>query len=443
MAIKLDRRTFMRGALGGATASLALPVLEAMLDTHGEALAGGGALPVRYGVFFWGNGVLLDDWIPDQVGAGWQPKSLTQPFFDADTPVSQYVSLVSGLNNPQAGSAHHTGRGYQLCGSYDPNLGTYGNSFSPTSDQLVADQLQGPAPYRSLEIGISRRGFENSSNDWAVSWVDAGAKLPAEHSPHALFERLFGDGDVGGSEPNLELTASRTSVLDAVAADAEALKAKLGASDRARLEQHLDGVRALELQLEATPPGGCVMPTDPGDFPEMDGQEQLRETSRAMSMLLAHALACDLTRTFTVKFTGMQTDTYFWEAGATEGLHTMTHDQGMQGMVHDAIHFMMKELAFLLHSMATTPEGTGNVLDNVGMYCTTELAEGYSHSINNMPVLVCGRAGGALKSGLHVAAGGDHTSKAPLTVMRACGADVEGFGAGDGWVTDSLGILEG
>src|SRR5690606_1177618 len=60
----LPRRTILRGALGGVSAAVALPLLEAMVDANGEALADGAALPARFISWFFGNGVRLDRFVP-------------------------------------------------------------------------------------------------------------------------------------------------------------------------------------------------------------------------------------------------------------------------------------------------------------------------------------------------------------------------------------------
>src|SRR5690606_5836266 len=114
-----------------------------------------------------------------------------------------------------------------------------------------------------------------------------------------------------------------------------------------------------------------------------------------MARLLAMALACDLTRVFTYKYTGMQTDTYFWPVDAPDGLHTLTHDDGQQDHVRDCIEFMMKEFAVLLTELDAIGEGTGTLLDQCAIYGTSDLAEGRTHSHRDMPILVAGSAGGA------------------------------------------------
>src|SRR5579862_495140 len=88
----LSRRTLLRGAACGVGAAVGLPLLEAMLNRHGDALAGGQPLPKRFGEFYWGNGVIIDAWIPTETGAGWQLSPLLMPF----TNVKDYLSIVTG-----------------------------------------------------------------------------------------------------------------------------------------------------------------------------------------------------------------------------------------------------------------------------------------------------------------------------------------------------------
>src|SRR4051812_41832399 len=53
----ISRRRLLRGMLRGSAVALGLPLFEAMLNENGTALAAGAGLPVRYGLFFWGNGL--------------------------------------------------------------------------------------------------------------------------------------------------------------------------------------------------------------------------------------------------------------------------------------------------------------------------------------------------------------------------------------------------
>ena len=65
----LDRRTVLRGMIGGAAVAIGLPLLEIFLNEHGTALADGGALPVRFGTWFWGCVMNPDRWTRATDGA--------------------------------------------------------------------------------------------------------------------------------------------------------------------------------------------------------------------------------------------------------------------------------------------------------------------------------------------------------------------------------------
>ena len=69
----LNRRLVLRGALAtGAAMALPLPILEGMLNSHGTAYAAGEALPKRFVIWFFGNGILPGRWNPTTTGSDWQ-----------------------------------------------------------------------------------------------------------------------------------------------------------------------------------------------------------------------------------------------------------------------------------------------------------------------------------------------------------------------------------
>ncbi len=68
MSKALNRRTVLRGMLGGTAVSVALPFLDCFLNTNGTALAAtGGELPVVFGSWFQNLGF--------NPGAGSRPRS--------------------------------------------------------------------------------------------------------------------------------------------------------------------------------------------------------------------------------------------------------------------------------------------------------------------------------------------------------------------------------
>lgn len=149
----LNRRSVLRGLVRGALVSVALPPLEAMLGSTGEAFADGTAPPRRFGLWFFGNGVQLDRWVlrpaagetPPAVRSEWwrylSPGSSLEVFQDADPArdVRDYLSVVSGTPmSVNTGSVHNEGRSAMMTGSFDIAIGQYGSATLPSADQLMA-----------------------------------------------------------------------------------------------------------------------------------------------------------------------------------------------------------------------------------------------------------------------------------------------------------------
>ncbi len=447
----LPRRTLLRGILGGAAVSVALPPLEAMLDANGTAHAGGSPLPVRFGVWFWGNGVRLAQWTPDGTGTDWRPRAELAPL--ANTPgLKPYVSPVTGFEVKTATHPHHSGMTGILSGARYHQLGTTRDTIvstfaSPSIDQVVAQRFwDNPATrarFRSLEVGVCRfTGTDEGTTFQHLSHNGPSNVNPAEYSPGQLFRRLFG----GGAIPS-QVTAARRSVLDAVGGDLRALQGRVSTDDRRRIDQHVESLRAIELRLMQSP-ARCTTPASPPDaVPDSMGREMFEEKNRLMSDLVAMALACDLTRVFSVLFSPCGAGTVYWQAMARNGLHQTCHDENVAGSetqptVHAAITLTMNQLAYFLDRLRQTPEGAGNLLDNSAILCTTELCEGRRHNNDEFPILLAGRAGGRLRSGIHVrSTTRENASKALLTVLRAVGDPRPRFGTALGETSEVIPAL--
>ena len=428
---RLSRRAVLRGTKVGLAATLGLPILDAMLDDHGTALAGGAPVPVRFGVFFWGNGVRLEQWVPQQIGANYPVTPLLQPLADAG--VLPLVSIASGFVCPFGQEVvHDVGRAAVLSGSYDNGqptvIGLGGNATERSLDRYAVDVLAEGTPFSSIEIGVSKAGFGLVPDINSVSWEEPVSPLPAEFSPATLYQRLFGDAlaEVGFLD-------ALQSVIDVVKEDAESLAAKLGAKDRARLEAHLDGLRDIEAQLVADPLA-CGSFDPPDALPEeVLGHEPLAERAKALADLLVVALSCDMTRVFNYRYQPAAGDTYFHPIGATEAHHVMSHDTAQQDGVAAIVGYIMGELGYFLAQLAAVEEGVGTLLDNTAVYCVSEVAVGRTHVTESMPILIAGRAGGTLQAGVHVRSpSGQSTSAIPLTLLRAIGVDIDNFGEGIG-----------
>lgn len=437
----LDRRTLLRGALAGATVTVALPALDVFLNDSGTAYAGGAPFPKRFGIFFFGNGAIPRLWNPPlgrEIGPRtytWEASGLLEPL----RPVQHHCTVVSGTKVVATNTVPHGSGPAGLFAGADLVGGTF---VGPSIDQRIADEI-GATRFRSLQVGVQ-------PSDFCHSMTGPSMVNPPETSPYALFERIFGagfrlPGESATIDPRIAL---RRSVLDAVGEQSARLRARVGAADRARLEQHFEGIRQLERQLarlEEDPPmlDACARPARPeSEFPDVDGRPQLSAKSRVISDLLVMALACDQTRVFFDAFSQPVNNLLFLDVES--GHHQLTHDEPDPQPQHQRIvRFTIGEFAYLVERMASVREGDGTLLDHSAVLCTTDCSFGRTHSLDDYPLIIAGRAGGALRAGIHYrSASNESASKVMLTLMRAVGARAEAYGFGDARVTDGLGAIE-
>ena len=454
----LNRRTVLRGALGGVGISVGLPPLEAMFNANGDAYAQSNtAIPKRLGLFFWGNGVKLDRWVPSTTGAGWTPSPSLQPFATAG--VKDYVNVVTGMNIKSGNErGHHSGltgimSGAALIAEPHPNSNYVSTYSQPSIDQVAAGVIGTTTRFKSLEVGVSKKVVDGEGTTLHyLSHNGPDSFNPPEYNPVNVFNRLFGTDFVPpmGGTPVVDVTKTlRKSVLDAVLADMNTLKGRVGATDKIRLDSHMNNVRSLENRLVSAtptlPPGStaCVRPAQPTK-PSTSGGEPIKATNKAMSDLIAMALACDQTRVFSVMFSGSVGYTVFSDIGITTGHHDLTHDEaGDQPQVQASTVYTMEQFAVLLAALKAIPEGAGNLLDSCAILASSDTADGRDHSITNYPILIAGSAGGKLKyPSVHYKSNGENTSMVLLSILRSVGLSLTEFGTGGGRVTASCTAIE-
>jgi hypothetical protein len=435
-------------------AAIGLPELDQMLNGNGDAYADGGELPCRFGVFFFGNGrgVVPERWTPAQSGATWE----LAPQMAALAPYKQYLNVLSGMDiqlqdSPQG---HHNGSVGVLSAhdfiTQDAGNAPYRSTFQmPSIDQVVAEQFGAQTPFRSLEIGISER--VNRSEGTTLQFISHNGPdnaNPAEFEPSELFDRLFSGAPVEPPAIAAGLLEMRQSVLDNALAEIADLTLRVGTRDRVRLEQHVENIRAIERRLTTVGNLGaqCTMPMAPPSIGQGEGDrsEPIAERMAAMSDLLALALACDLTRVFTIQFTGSVASTVFQQVGLSTGHHELSHEgDASQDQMDAATTFTMEQLGVLLGALASVTEGTSTLLGQSIVLTTSDCSDGTAHSVRDYPLLLSGGGGGFVKSpGSHYASDGENVSKALFTLARYGGYQGADFGGGGGLVTESLTAIE-
>jgi len=459
---KLTRRMVLRGILGGVAVQVALPPLEAVLNESGDAFANNEPIPKKFGVWFFGDGVRREHWTPSTVGSDWAVSSELAPLVTAG--LKPYVSVISGMN-AMGNSYVHAGPAAAVLtgtGLVHPE-GDAGTPEGPSIDVMVSGLIGTDTPFPDLHTGLYNF-LGNGSAYQALSHRGPDAPNYPVLDAREVYKRLFGPGSPGearsGSGPTLvdNTLAIRKSVLDAVLSDCTALSLDLGASDRQRVEQHCDSIRALEKRLSG-PTGttvACEVPASPENITQekagwslYSNSQHFKEVNQTMSLLLAHALLCDLTRVFTHCFTNPASHWSFnpamaGVAGDPTSFHVLTHDEpGDQPKVHAGVVWQMGCLADTLLAFKNTAIGDKNLLDYMSLLVTSDCAVGKTHDPKDYPVLIVGAAGGTLKGNVHYRSNGESVTRATLTAARAVvdPAALPAFGTGQQLVTDPVAEL--
>jgi hypothetical protein len=450
----LDRRTVLRGMLAtGAAVTIPLPLLNAMLNANGTALAQSNTpISPLYVTWFFGNGSLPGRWKPAATGSGsaWTLSPLLQPLAE----VKSHLTVVSGLDGKLVVSGVEHPTGSAACTTGAP---LNGNAVRLKSiDQVVADMIATGAPFRSLEVGVTPAtpgGPQDSLH--TVSHRGANARNNPVYDPKAVFTRLF----MGGTQPPpddpeaqeaAKVARVRGSVLDSILDDGAALQQRLGSEDRVRVEAHLDAIRAIEMRLDGMPTDGTGLPAACGSVAEPAlGQDTRSEAppqvNTAMAELTSLALACEKTRVATFMLSVPAAHVYYRHLGTDmdDDFHdTICHgDAGTdsnQPRVETGVLYAMKCLNEFLVNLKNLPHGDGTLLDATLVYVTSDSAWGKTHTRAEWPVLFVGKAAGRLRGDEHHNFQGENLSRALFTVAKIMGSEATDYGLDGGRVTAVL-----
>lgn len=438
MSLRFDRRSLMRGLLGGAAVCVGIPTLDQFLNGNGTAWADGAKLPVRFGTYFWGLG-LTDTpaggtrWVPKKVGHGYE----ITPELEALKGVKDKVSVFSGfraIGDGRPNLVHWSGHASILSG-IAPATST--RFDGPTFDTKVADAIGSSSRFKVLDLdaSMSRKGVSYSSRT-------GGAFATPETTPLTLYERIFGEGfqdpnsDNWKPDPNIML---KQSVLSSISEGRKHLMANVGKADQVKLDQYFTSLRDMENQLavQLERPEkceSCVIPPKPKEPKRAASVDVVNSNTKQMAKLLAMALACNQTRVFNFVHTSGTSETYL--PGDSKIYHQITHDEptdgalGYQPITSKIAGVVMQGLGDFVNELDAIKEGPGTLLDNTMLMAFSDTGYAKIHSIENIPMLLIGGAGGKHKAGQHVASKGEPVTRVSLTAMQLAGAPVGEFGAG-------------
>ena len=319
MALRFNRRSLLRGLVGGSAIGVGLPALNIFLHGNGLAWADGSRLPTRFGTYFWGLG-LTDTpqggtrWAPKKTGKGYEETPELKSFAD----IRHKVSVFSGfrvIGDGKPNIVHWSGHTSILSG-FAPGLDR--QMDGPSFDTKVGDFLGASSRFRQIDLSACGLASANYSTRTGRTFATP------ELTPISLYSRLFGEGFQDPNDANWKPSPDvmvRRSVLSGIADQRQALLADVGKEDQQKLDQYFTSIREVEneLSLQLQQPEkceSCVVPKRPDPTPKAVTLDVVNGNAKMMAKLLAMGLACDQTRVFNMVHSPGSSITYM--AGDTK-----------------------------------------------------------------------------------------------------------------------------
>ncbi|MEE2638623.1 MAG: DUF1552 domain-containing protein [Acidobacteriota bacterium] len=422
--MSLPRRTFLRGM--GAT--VALPLLDAMVPAF-TALANTPAAPVRrFGVVYVPNGMIMESWTPRGEGT-LELSPILQPL----APFHDRMLVLSGLDGLQSrGGTHTTAATRFLTGAIGRVTGD-GIEAGTSIDQIAAQQFGQYTQLASLELSLDRLDLVGTCDNTTcafintLSWASPTTQAPGEDNPRVVFERLFGDNGTTDPVERLARLRRNRSILDSLTEALADLEQELGAGDRSRLDEYLTAVRDVERRIQkAEEQSAMELPslTRPGGVPA-----SYDEHCALMVDLQVLAFQLDLTRVSTFMMGREYSGRTYPQIGITEAHHPLSHhqdDPAKIALVAKLNTYHVSLFASYLEKLRTTADGEGSLLDHTLMLYGAGMADSNSHDSNNLPLMLIGSQDQFnVKGGRHLRY--DHEPAATLlaTVLDKLGVPVD------------------
>jgi hypothetical protein len=382
--------------------------------------------------------------------------------------------IIKGINFPltgPSGCGHAQGLSQALTGKTPTGNGSQATATGPSVDFVISQAINpaGTDPM-TLYAGNLRNGFiaDRLSFD-ASSHVRASVD-----NPYKLYQKLTGlaapagggtggtgstgaGGSGGSSSLAEELVRKRKSVNDLVRAELNSVlqNPKLSAADKQRVQQHFDAIRDSENTMmgmgSQMATVGCTLDgVDTSVYEALSswkynatnvangGIENIVELHMG---LVALAFACDYNRTGTLQW-GDGTDHTIYQVPSNQTLgnwnfHYISHRTMSDGAVGtnstaEAAHAEIDELRMKTLASSLKHFADRGLQSSAIVVWTNHVAEG-NHTMRNVPFIVWGNGGGALKQGQYVDAAGASNGQLFNTIITAATGNANpNFGSSSG-----------
>ena len=413
----VSRRTVIRGL--GAT--MALPLLDAMVPAFRPVRLSAGRPTRRLATVYVPNGIIMEQWTPSTDGAGFDLPPTLAPLAPYRDDLLVLTGLVHQTAYPLPGEGagdHARAAACYLTGVHPKKTEGADIRAGVSMDQIAAQHVGSETQLASLELGCDPSYFLGACDAGyscaygnTLSWRTETTPLPVEINPRAVFERMFGDAADTSAVARQRRIQEDRSILDALLADVRKLQGSLGAGDREKVAQYVDAVRDVERRIQkAEQQSDRELPVleKPSGIPD-----RYEDHVRMMFDLQVLAFQTDMTRVSTFIMSREVSSRTYPELGIPDPHHPISHHQDDPAKVEklakiNAFHISL--FAHFLDRLRATEDGEGSLLDHAMISYGCGISDSNQHLHDNLPILVAGGAGARI-------AGGRHLRFAPDTPM--------------------------
>jgi hypothetical protein len=443
----IDRRTCLKG-LG---ASLALPLLETMGWAE-PSKAAPYKPPVRLGFMYMPHGV-----IPEQFWPADAESFLSAPpaCLESLRPMLHRCLMMKGISGipiaPLNGAPHALELSTWLTATLPDATRRSRINIAISADQIAANYIGSFTALPSLELATMPQTHKENQEGLHeayyshCSYRSPTQPVPAETNPRNVFNRLFRDQKDGksGSTAGSSAPADKLErdMLDLVLGGAKDLRRCLSYNDQHKLDEYLDSVRSLERRIAAIEyrqkeaaleaAGVSVRKRNDTDSPPIEikipSGDKRSDYMKVMCDLTVLAFQTDTTRVSTY-ISSTPNGVSYPELGFADLHHSVTHHNHQDEKVDKVAKisaFNVAQFAYMVERMHNLREGDGTLLDNCIMLWGSGLEDGNKHTRENLPFIIAGSGGGALKTGRFLTGVSGNQGDLLSTILASAGIPLD------------------
>lgn len=440
-----------RAALRGLGATISLPFLESIGSVaNAESILGKDAAaaakamdgpPRRWAMMMFANGVNPEDWWARGEGKNMELSRTLEPL----APFREDLLFVNNLTVFNSTSPGHQKMFTNFLSGFEVHPSPVPDG-AESLDYYMARTIGARTTLPVLNLGCESAEYSGGGGTpsiyWGtMSWSSDKTPVAPEIYPRRVFDRLFGKARLREDQ----------SVLDAVLDQSNRLGKRLSSGDKAKLDEFMTHIRAVEQRIEMAGKDGKLEGWKPSltepnmDRPPAELPQDVPNHMELMTDLMILALRMDKTRIATLL---LNRDTSDMKFGFLDGvgnapMHGISHhanDADDKERYQKMNVYHVERCAYALEQMKSIDEGHDTtLLDNTMFLFGSNMFDGHIHDGRKLPLVVCGGRNCGLSPGRVLTYEGDDKRKLcnlHLSFLHRMGVNDESFG-------DSTGPLPG